>query len=472
MPASQCICLPGWRQAGCIGAKTIPVLMVSDIHFEPFWDPAKTQQLAAAPVAQWNAILAAAPTPGREQSFASLQQTCHAKGVDTSYTLFASSLSAMRADAGGARFITVSGDLMAHQFLCKYDTIFPRSARAAYSAFAAKTVEYVLMELRDTFPACPCMRRWATTIPIAAITGSTRRAAFWTQPAEPSPRTRSRARRSLARQNRRLRRAAITAPLCPLPCGTRGCWCSTTFLWRASTQRVKTNPIPRLPPSRLHGCARSLKRAQQSRAGLGDGPHPAGCRSVFDRERDTERLRRRCAGDVSVVRGSAADAGGVWRRGATGHFCAYAYGRVAFAVAGRGHEAVAVKLVPSISPVVGNNPSFTVAWIVPETAVMTGYRVVAASNQIGRGYEVGGGIRLRDGLMARRRSHLRRGGSDCAFQGRSGSADQGQPELPAQIDFVSDRSEEIKSFWPLYEVCTLGDDSAASLKACECPAAP
>jgi sphingomyelin phosphodiesterase acid-like 3 len=32
---------------------TVPVLMVSDIHFEPFWDPGKAAQLAAKPESDW-----------------------------------------------------------------------------------------------------------------------------------------------------------------------------------------------------------------------------------------------------------------------------------------------------------------------------------------------------------------------------------------------------------------------------------
>jgi sphingomyelin phosphodiesterase acid-like 3 len=44
---------------------------------------------------------------------------------------------------------------------------------------------------------------------------------------------------------------------------------------------------------------------------------------------------------------------------------------------------VAVKMVASISPVDGNNPSFTVATVDTARAVLTDYRVIAASNQTG-----------------------------------------------------------------------------------------
>jgi sphingomyelin phosphodiesterase acid-like 3 len=44
---------------------------------------------------------------------------------------------------------------------------------------------------------------------------------------------------------------------------------------------------------------------------------------------------------------------------------------------------VAVKMVASISPIDGNNPSFTVATIDPAHAIIEDYRVIAASNQTG-----------------------------------------------------------------------------------------
>jgi len=45
--------------------------------------------------------------------------------------------------------------------------------------------------------------------------------------------------------------------------------------------------------------------------------------------------------------------------------------------------AVALKMVPSISPVDGNNPSFVVARVNTATATLRDYRVIAASNQSG-----------------------------------------------------------------------------------------
>ncbi len=133
----------------------VSALLVSDIHFEPFWDPAKASQLQSAPARSWDAILAAPPSADRQQRFDALQDKCHARGVDTPYALYKSSLTAMRSKASEAGFVVVSGDLVAHAFSCKYSTLFPKASPHAYSAFVVKTLDYVLHELRKSLPGVP-----------------------------------------------------------------------------------------------------------------------------------------------------------------------------------------------------------------------------------------------------------------------------------------------------------------------------
>jgi sphingomyelin phosphodiesterase acid-like 3 len=136
-------------------AQSVEALFVSDIHFDPFSDPGKTAKLAAAPVSGWKTILASPDSADREQRFTALMQTCKARGVDTSYQLYESSLRAEREHAAGAKFITLSGDLMAHAFACKFAAVFPKAAPGDYRAFAEKTVAFVVMSLRGAFPGVP-----------------------------------------------------------------------------------------------------------------------------------------------------------------------------------------------------------------------------------------------------------------------------------------------------------------------------
>ena len=134
---------------------TTPILMLSDIHFDPFHDPTLVPQLVAAKVQAWPAILATPTTPAAQQAFAALQKTCGARGVDTDYTLLTSSFAAQQTQMPKPLFVTVSGDLMAHQFDCRYKTLVPGGTTSDYSAFAAKTVAFVAQQLHAAYPRTP-----------------------------------------------------------------------------------------------------------------------------------------------------------------------------------------------------------------------------------------------------------------------------------------------------------------------------
>ena len=137
------------------GAQTVEALLVSDIHFEPFWDPGKVAELAAAPASRWKAILDAPASPDREQEFAACNRRATRAASTPPHTLFESSLRAMRADAAGAKFVIVSGDLMAHSASCKFTTLLPKAAPGDYRIFAEKTLDYVMSELRRAMPGVP-----------------------------------------------------------------------------------------------------------------------------------------------------------------------------------------------------------------------------------------------------------------------------------------------------------------------------
>jgi sphingomyelin phosphodiesterase acid-like 3 len=138
--------------AAATGDGTIQALLLSDIHFEPFFDPEKVPQLAAAPVSAWKGILASAPSADQGASFDALQQTCHARGEDTSFALLESSLQAMRKDAAEVKFVTVSGDLISHAFPCKFEAVFPKAAAGDYKAFVEKTLDFVMEEVGGALP--------------------------------------------------------------------------------------------------------------------------------------------------------------------------------------------------------------------------------------------------------------------------------------------------------------------------------
>lgn len=134
---------------------TVEALFVSDIHLEPFWDPARAARLKAAPLSEWKAILSEPASADQAARLADLLQTCKVRGADTSYPLYESSLRAIHEDARGAEFVVLSGDLISHDFSCKFKTLFPNETPAEYREFVEKTIEFVMRELRAAMPGVP-----------------------------------------------------------------------------------------------------------------------------------------------------------------------------------------------------------------------------------------------------------------------------------------------------------------------------
>jgi sphingomyelin phosphodiesterase acid-like 3 len=143
------------------GSATFPVLMMSDIHFDPLHDPAKVALLVKAPVSQWTAILAKPESPQQATSFAAIQQTCNAKkSTDTTYALFRSSLSAATENTAAAAFVTVSGDLLVHDLDCRYRASMglpPATTddQSLSADFAEKTTVFVMQQIEAAFPRIP-----------------------------------------------------------------------------------------------------------------------------------------------------------------------------------------------------------------------------------------------------------------------------------------------------------------------------
>jgi sphingomyelin phosphodiesterase acid-like 3 len=129
-------------------------------------------------------------------------------------------------------------------------------------------------------------------------------------------------------------------------------------------------------------------------------------------------------------------------------------------------RSVAIKIVPSISPINGNNPSFTIAHINPTSAVLQDYQVIAASNQTG--------------IAARwsREYDYAQTYHEAQFSPRTtkelitefendGDAKASASEEYIRNFYVGDRSSELKPFWPRY-VCVLRNHKAKAFAACVC----
>jgi sphingomyelin phosphodiesterase acid-like 3 len=124
---------------------SIPVLMVSDVHFDPFMgmDSNAVAELAQAQPADWDKIFA--------KHF--VGQANWGTRFDTSYQLWQTSLKTMKTHAAGVRFVTLSGDLLAHDFDTQFSGPCSSGNCGDLASFSEKTIDYVLQELRNTLGA-------------------------------------------------------------------------------------------------------------------------------------------------------------------------------------------------------------------------------------------------------------------------------------------------------------------------------
>ena len=140
---------------------TFPAVMLSDLHFDPFHDPARVPQLVKAPPEQWETILKQPDSPTQAADFAAVQESCHAKQLtDSPYILLKSALQAAKAQAPDAKFVTVSGDLIVHELDCRYRAALhldkaTSDDESVSAAFAEKATVFVMKQLEATFPKMP-----------------------------------------------------------------------------------------------------------------------------------------------------------------------------------------------------------------------------------------------------------------------------------------------------------------------------
>ncbi len=138
-----------------VAAGETPVVMLSDLHFDPFRDVAKVARLDKAPVAEWEGILKEPASAEWAAAFQATQTACGAKGQDSDYALMDSALKAAAKQVGGAKFagfVTVSGDLQVHQFECRYKKT---TGKTEFLEFAAKTASYVMGKVQAEFAGVP-----------------------------------------------------------------------------------------------------------------------------------------------------------------------------------------------------------------------------------------------------------------------------------------------------------------------------
>ncbi len=134
--------------------RTFTVVVFSDVHFNPFYDPSLFQALMAADATHWADIFRTSRITGPS-----------AWGSDTNYPLLVLALSSIRQNQGASQLIIFTGDILGHYlpqtFFGLYD---PQNAKnptpadvAAMKAFTDKTVAFFMEQVRSYAGNVPVM---------------------------------------------------------------------------------------------------------------------------------------------------------------------------------------------------------------------------------------------------------------------------------------------------------------------------
>ncbi len=123
-------------------------ISLSDLHFNPCYDPALTPRLAKAQAKEWETI------------FKSSSHTDPAAyGTDTNYPLLASLFEALNAHRE-AGFVLFSGDFLGHWLQGQFEEQTGNKDEAAFQDFIGKTITFLNQQFESVFPnrvVFPCM---------------------------------------------------------------------------------------------------------------------------------------------------------------------------------------------------------------------------------------------------------------------------------------------------------------------------
>jgi sphingomyelin phosphodiesterase acid-like 3 len=450
----------------------VTALLVSDIHFDPFHDPEKAKLLDRAPAQEWASILQTADSANASQTFASLQKSCRAKGEDTPYPLLRASLAAMRSREAAPGFVTVTGDLIAHQFTCRYQTLFPGSSQQSYETFVEKTIQFVMEQLHGESPGTPVyvslgnndsdcgdyrldadgsfLSKTAGAIteglPVGAREDVLREfpaGGYYSVAMEPLRRTRVIVLNDIYLSPRY---ATCKGAADPAPGNAELDWLEKQLKEaRAAGQKVWV--MGHIPPGvNVYSTVTKLTDVCAMEAP-----------EMF---LQSERLDDLLASYADVMRlGLFAHTHMDEMRviGPTGPDGVFHGG------AASAHE-VAVKMVPSISPVDGNNPSFTVAKVDRTTAVLKDYAVVVASDFVGSAW--------REEYDFGATYHAVSYSPEAVEQLITGFRADRKAQQSASQEYIrhyfkGDAVRELAPFWGQY-ACSLDELTAKGYAACIC----
>jgi len=451
--------------------ETVAALLVSDIHFDPFLDPARVAQLAAAPATEWGRILSAAPSADREARHAAMEKACPTRGEDTAYTLLESSLQDMRKEATGSKFVTVSGDLLAHSFDCKYKAAFPHAAPGDYRAFVEKTLTFVVEELRRALPGTPVYVALGNNDSDCGDYRLDAHSEFLTSMAQEITKDVPVGERKTAEET--FAASGSYSVRLPAPIHRARLLVLDDIFMSGKYATCGVKPDTSVAGAQLAWLDKELTDARNSREKVWVMAHiPPG----VDVYSSAKHLDEVCSGKgPRMFLASEKLAEVVARFSDVIQLAVFAHTHMdevrVLKSEGTGpgaapEQGVAVKLVSSISPINGNAPSFTVARVDTASAMLKDYRVFSASNATGVGATWHEEYDWAKTFHEAEFSPYGVGKEVAGFTADP-SGDKQESRDYVQNFYVGS-SSLLGLIWPQYG-CSMANDSAQAFRACVCP---
>jgi sphingomyelin phosphodiesterase acid-like 3 len=380
-----------------------------------------------------------------------------------------------RQHAAGVRFVTVSGDLLAHSFDCKYKTLLPTSTHADYLAFTEKTAAYIVTGLRATLPGVP--------VYIALGNNDSACGDYHLDPAHDdllahlAPVVADAARLSAADRDSVLQDFSTggfyNVPLANTPY-TRLIVLDDIYLSARYTACSGT-PDPAPGIAQLAWLDAQLAAARQHNEHVWVMAHiPPG----VDLIATARKLTNLCGGDqLQMFLGDEhlaevlANYPDTVRLALFGHTHTDELHLLASSSDAQPGEGVPLKIVASITPINGNRPTFTVARINPATATLADYTVFEASNLTGIATTWSAEYTYSTAYHQPAFNAAAASTLIADFQSDpSAQASSSQSYLHNYFPGAGNLAILLQTVWPQY-TCSMAHDSAAAFTACACSTA-
>ena len=469
-------CLP------LVGAqKPVRVLMLSDIHFDPFHDPALLPRLRTMPVAQWPTVLSTPASLTQAVDLAALEARCRAPSLDTAWPLLRTTLRAAQEVEPHPLFVTLSGDLLGHEFVCRFRKLAPQATAEDLAGFAAKTVAFVTLQLRLAFPGVPVFTALGNNDSGCADYHETPNDAFL----ENAVRSVAEAAGAGASSAQRLPLLRSTTPegdySVPLPAPiVRGRLIVLQDIFESRNYEScgsRDDPLPEA--AQMRWLRAELAASQRRHEHVWVMAHiPPGIDVYASFHKYVLRPGELCGAPVRPFLGDDALADTLLDFSDTVRLGLFAHTHMdevrllhRGSVDGRAEVAIPMKLVPSVTPFFGNHPAFLVAEVDPISAVLKDWRTIVSPSLEGttppwvEGYRFSSAYHLSDLSAASVQQLAERFTAD-----REGK--EALSETYRKHFFAGDLglyALGLGQIWPAY-ACAVREDREAAFRGCLCPA--